>query len=30
MTDIAPTLSNLLHFQAADGNIGEPIPELMR
>ena len=30
MTDIAPTLANLLHIQAPNGNIGEPIPELIR
>jgi predicted AlkP superfamily pyrophosphatase or phosphodiesterase len=30
MTDIAPTLANLLHIQAPDGNVGEPIPELIR
>ena len=30
MTDIAPTLANLLHIQAPDGNIGDPIPELIR
>ena len=30
MTDIAPTLANLLHIQAPDGNIGQPIPELIR
>jgi predicted AlkP superfamily pyrophosphatase or phosphodiesterase len=30
MTDIAPTLANLLHIQAPDGNIGVPIPELIR
>ena len=30
MTDIAPTLANLLHIQAPDGNIGQPIPELVR
>ena len=30
MTDIAPTLANLLHVQAPDGNIGQPIPELVR
>ncbi len=30
MTDIAPTLANLLHIQAPDGNVGDPIPELIR
>jgi predicted AlkP superfamily pyrophosphatase or phosphodiesterase len=30
MTDIAPTLANLLHVQAPDGNIGDAIPELIR
>jgi hypothetical protein len=30
MTDIAPTLANLLHIQAPDGNIGDPIRELIR
>jgi predicted AlkP superfamily pyrophosphatase or phosphodiesterase len=30
MTDIAPTLANLLHIQAPDGNIGEPIPEVIK
>ena len=30
MTDIAATLSALLHIQAPNGNIGEPITELMK
>jgi predicted AlkP superfamily pyrophosphatase or phosphodiesterase len=30
MTDIAPTLANLLHIQTPDGNVGEPIPELIK
>lgn len=30
MTDIAPTLANLLHIQAPDGNIGQPITELIK
>lgn len=30
MTDIAPTLANLLHIQAPDGNIGQPIAELIK
>jgi predicted AlkP superfamily pyrophosphatase or phosphodiesterase len=29
MTDIAPTISALLHIQVPDGNIGEAIPEAM-
>jgi predicted AlkP superfamily pyrophosphatase or phosphodiesterase len=30
MTDIAPTVSALLHIQAPDGNIGEVIPEVIK
>ena len=30
MTDIAPTLANLLHVQAPDGSIGQPIYEVLR
>ena len=30
MTDIAPTLANLLHIQTPDGNIGQPIAELIK
>jgi predicted AlkP superfamily pyrophosphatase or phosphodiesterase len=30
MTDIAPTLANLLHIQVPDGNIGQPITELIK
>lgn len=29
MTDIAPTLSALLHIQAPNGNVGEVIPEVL-
>jgi predicted AlkP superfamily pyrophosphatase or phosphodiesterase len=30
MTDIAPTLSTLLHIQAPNGNIGKPIVDMLR
>lgn len=30
MTDIAPTLSALLHIQAPNGSVGVPIPELIK
>jgi predicted AlkP superfamily pyrophosphatase or phosphodiesterase len=30
MTDIAPTLANMLHIQTPDGCIGEAIPELVK
>jgi predicted AlkP superfamily pyrophosphatase or phosphodiesterase len=30
MTDISPTMAALLHIQMPDGNIGEPIPEVMK
>jgi hypothetical protein len=30
MTDIAPTLANMLHIQAPDGNIGQAIPGLIK
>ncbi len=30
MTDIAPTVAALLHKQAPNGNIGQPIPEVMK
>jgi predicted AlkP superfamily pyrophosphatase or phosphodiesterase len=30
MTDITPTVAALLHIQVPDGNVGEPIPELIR
>ena len=30
MTDIAPTVSALLHIQAPNGNIGEVIPEVFK
>jgi len=30
MTDIAPTVAALLHIQAPNGSIGQPIPEVMK
>jgi predicted AlkP superfamily pyrophosphatase or phosphodiesterase len=30
MTDIAPTVSALLHIQAPSGNVGNPIPEVIQ
>lgn len=30
MTDIAPTVAALLHIQAPNGNIGQPIPEVLK
>ena len=30
MTDISPTVAAILHIQMPDGNIGEPIPEVIK
>jgi hypothetical protein len=30
MTDIAPTISALLHIQMPNGNVGKPITEVLR